>query len=232
MWAPKQIQRRGHSKFENYSSCACHPNLTSCRHALSYSIALLEAQMLAPTQAAQVPQQDEMTQWLLLRGCLLGVTCLDRPRPRWPRRPLRGSPSSSSGSFTSRPGEDRGSHPQDIQLPCKQQLQREGAECGKSPRHFADGQMWFVWHLPQTTGRRSESLERLLPWEVLLAKGDLYPLLSHRLVKAAAQQSPPNLGMAVQVQVSGGVCFFATSPREAGSCFSPGSCRTHQFSCK
>lgn len=232
MWAPKQIQGRGQGKFENYSSCACHPNLTSCCHALSYSVALLKVQMLAPTQPAQDPQQDEMTQWLLLHCCLLGVVCLDRPRPGWPRRYLRGAPNSSSGRFTPRPGEDRGSCPQHIQLPCKQQLQREGAECGKSARYFADDQMQFVWHLLQTTGRRSESLEGLLPCEVLLANGDLYLLLSHRLVKTAAEWSPPNLGMAVQVQVSGGIYFFATSPREAGSCFPPGSCRTHQFSCK
>lgn len=64
-----------------------------------------------------------MTQWLLLHCCLLGVACLDRPRPGWPRRHLRGAPNSSSGRFTPRPGEDRGSCPQHIQLPCKQQLQ-------------------------------------------------------------------------------------------------------------
>lgn len=81
----------------------------------------------------------------------------------------------------------------------------------------------------QTTGRR-ESLGRPLPHEILLAKGDFYLLLSHRLVKAAAKQSSHNLVIAVQVQVSRGIYFFATSPCEAGSCFPPGSCCTHQFS--
>lgn len=136
------------------------------------------------------------------------------------------SPKQQLRQFYPKARRRRGSHPQDVQL------QREGAECGKSLRLFADGQVWFVWHLLQTTGRRSEGLQRLLPCKVLLAKGDLYLLLSHRLVKAVAEQSPHNLGTAVQVQVSRGIYFFATSPCEAGSFFPPGSCHTHQFSCK
>jgi len=48
----------------------------------------------------------------------------------------------------------------------------------------------------------------------------------------SSRMETPNLGMAVQIQVSRGIYFFATSPHEAGSCFPPDSFHTHQYSCK